>query len=309
MSTIGTSETGYPASAERLPTDTPTIVIRPPTGWIPLDLNELIRYRELLWFFFLRDIKSRVKQTALGPLWIILPPLVGTGIFSILFGIIAGLSSGDIPYPVFVFSGMLVWRLFVNAMDKTSNCLMANSSIFTKVYLPRLLMPISATLAGLLDFLIHFLILIIILVFCHYFGFEIPLTWAILAFPFFILLSMMMGMTVGLWLAALGVRYRDVRMLATLIIQPWTWITPVAYSSIEIFTIEGISETYRPLVEIAYKMNPIWLVVEGFRWSILGQDIGRPEPILLVPLAGMSLLLLGGLYYFRRVEATFADIV
>ena len=271
----------------------PTFFIRPASSWSEIGLKELWEYRELLYFLVWRDVKVRYKQTALGATWAIIQPLFTMLVFSLFFGYLAKVPSDGIPYPIFTFCALLPWQLFAHALTESSNSLVANERLITKVYFPRLVVPIAAVLGGLVDFAVAFVILLLMML---YYG-IVP-TWAIVTLPGFILLAVMTALGVGLWLSALNVKYRDVRYTIGFMIQFWLFATPVAYSS------SIVPETWRPL----YGLNPMAGVVEGFRWALLGKS-EPPGALLAVSVAVVILLLVGGLYYFRRMEQEFADVV
>ncbi|MBD0370033.1 MAG: ABC transporter permease [Pyrinomonadaceae bacterium] len=276
-----------------LPKVIPSLTIRPVSGWSPLGLKELWEYRELLYFLTWRDIKVRYKQTALGVAWAVIQPLFMMLVFSLFFGRLAKVPSDNIPYPVFVFCALLPWQLFAHALTESSNSLVSNERLITKVYFPRLVIPLSAVLAGLVDFAIAFLVLIAMMFF-----YGITPHLAVLTLPLFILLAVLTALGVGLWLSALNVQYRDVRYTLTFLTQFWLFATPVAYPS------SLIPEKWRAL----YGLNPMAGVVEGFRWALLGRT-EPPAPMLIVSSAVTLLVLVGGLYYFKRMEESFADIV
>jgi lipopolysaccharide transport system permease protein len=271
----------------------PTLFIRPQTGWTAAGLKELWEYRELLYFLTWRDIKVRYKQTVLGAAWAIIQPFFMMVVFSLFFGYLAKVPSDGIPYPIFAYCALLPWQLFAHALTESSNSLVANERLITKVYFPRLVVPITAVLGGLLDFAIAFVILLLMMA---YYG--VRPTWAIVTLPAFLLLAMLTALGVGLWLSALNVKYRDVRYTISFLIQFWLFATPVAYSS------SIVPARWRAL----YGLNPMAGVVEGFRWALLGKSEG-PGALLAVSVAVVILLLIGGLYYFRRMEAEFADVV
>jgi lipopolysaccharide transport system permease protein len=272
--------------------DLPTFSIDPPTGWASIGLRELWDYRELLYFLTWRDVKVRYKQTALGAAWAIIQPLFMMLVFSLFFGRLAKIPSDNIPYPIFTFCALLPWQLFAHALTESSNSLVANERLITKVYFPRLVVPIAAVLGGLVDFAVAFVILLVMML---YYG-IVP-TGAIVALPGFILLAVMTALAVGLWLSALNVKYRDVRYTINFLIQFWLFATPIAYPS------SLVPERWRPL----YGLNPMAGVVEGFRWALLGSR--PPGAMLAVSVGVVVLLLVGGLYYFRRMEQQFADVV
>lgn len=271
----------------------PTIVIRPSKGWVPPNLRDLWDYRELLYFLVWRDIKVRYKQTALGAAWAILQPFLTMVVFSIFFGRLAGVPSDNVPYPVFSYAALLPWGLFARALTESANSLVVNQQLITKVYFPRLAIPIAAVLSGLVDFAIAFIVLLLLM---FYFG-IIP-TLAVVTLPLFLLLAIATALAVGLWLSALNVRYRDVRYTIPFLTQFWLFATPIAYSS------SLVPQEWRAW----YGLNPMVGVVEGFRWALLG-DTGGVGPLILVSTVVVIFLLVSGLLYFRRMEKTFADLV
>ena len=269
------------------------IVIRASSGWVPLRLGDLWEYRELLYFLVWRDIKVRYKQTVLGIAWVVLQPSFITLAFSIFFGRLARVPSDGIPYPLFAFCGLLPWQLFVHALANSGNSLIANERLITKVYFPRLVVPLSAALSGLVDFIFGFVVLAGLMA---YYG-VVP-TLALWTVPGFVLMAMAGAVGVGLWLSALNVEYRDVRYTIPFISQFWFFMSPVAYPS------SLVPEKWRLL----YGVNPMTGVVEGFRWALLGQT-AAPGGWMFVSVLVTLALLIGGLYYFRRMEKTFADVV
>jgi lipopolysaccharide transport system permease protein len=268
-------------------------VIQPPHGWAPLDLAELWAYRELLYFLVWRNIKVRYKQTALGAAWAVLQPFLTMVVFSVFLGRLARVPSDGLPYPVFAYTALVPWMYFANALTQASNSLVEHERIITKVYFPRLAIPMAAILGGLLDLLIAMSVLVGML---FYYG-IVPgaPVWTL---PFFVLLAAGAALGVGLWLAVWNVKYRDVRYVTPFIVQFWLFATPVAYPS------SLVPAAWRPL----YGLNPMAGVVEGFRWALL--EGGRePGPLLAVSVLTVLAVLAGGLYYFRRMERTFADVV
>jgi lipopolysaccharide transport system permease protein len=276
-----------------------TTRIRPSSGWRALNLAELWRYRELLYFLALRDIKLRYKQTALGIAWAVMQPLLTMAIFSIFLGKLAKVPSDEIPYPLFVLVGLLPWQLFAYSLTQSSNSLVAEQRLITKVYFPRLLVPLASVVSGLADFAVAFVLVVGAMIYCAATGvFVAAPTWNLLALPFLVLFALAAALAVGLWLAALNVQFRDVKYTVPFLTQVWMFATPVVYSS------SLVPEAYRAL----YGLNPMAGVVAGFRWSLLGT--GDPPTALMVASAASVLaLLVGGMYYFRRLERVFADIV
>jgi lipopolysaccharide transport system permease protein len=270
----------------------PVLIIRPPKKWAPIDLYELWNYRELLYSFTLRDIKIRYKQTVLGFLWAIIQPLFMMVIFTIFFGGLAKIPSEGIPYPLFSFAALIPWTLFSEGLTRSTTSMVSNANIMTKVYFPRLVMPVSGILSPLIDFAIAFVILIIMMA---YYGF-VP-TIAIVFLPAFILLAVMTSLAVGLWLSALNVKYRDFQYTIPFLIQLWLFGSPVVYPS------SLLPAQFRLL----YGLNPMAGVIEGFRWALLGTN--PPEAMILVSAGVVIVLLVGGLFYFKRMEQYFADMV
>jgi lipopolysaccharide transport system permease protein len=266
----------------------PVAIIRPSKGWNSLELGELWDYRELLYFLIWRDLKVRYKQTVLGAAWAIIQPFFTMVVFSLFFGWLAKMPSEGVPYPIFTYSALVPWMYFSNALALSSNSL-----VLDEVYFPRLIIPMAAVLSGLLDFAIAFLVLIGMILF-----YGIVPTVAVLTLPFFVLLAAATALGVGLWLSALNVQYRDVRYVIPFLVQFWLFATPVAYPS------SLLPERWR----VVYGLNPMSGVVEGFRWALLGQG-QVPGPLLIVSVLTAAGLLVSGLYYFRKMEDTFADVV
>jgi lipopolysaccharide transport system permease protein len=271
----------------------PVISIRPSRGWVSINWRELWEYRELLYFLTWRDLKVRYKQTVLGVAWAVIQPFFTMVVFSIFFGQLAGMPSDGIPYPVFTYCALLPWQLFASVLGQSSSSVVTNERLISKVYFPRLIVPISTVLAGLVDFAIAFVVLLGMMLF-----YGIVPTWAILTLPLFLLMAVATALGVGLWLSALNVEYRDIRYVIPFLIQFWLFATPVAYPS------SIVPEPWRAV----YGLNPMAGVVEGFRWSLLGQT-SSPGPLLVVSIITTLLLLASGLYYYRRVEKTFADVI
>lgn len=275
------------------------VVIRPTRGWAALNLVDLWRYRELVYFLTWRDIKVRYKQTLLGAAWAILSPVFTMVLFTIFFGRMAGVDTGGVPYPIFSYTALLPWTLFAKAINDAGRTLINNRNMITKVYFPRLTMPLSTVLAGLVDFAIAFLVLIGLMVYYQFFAadsYRFHLGWSLATLPLFLLLAILTALGAGLWLSALNVNYRDVNYLLPHITQFWLFLTPIAYPS------ELVTGTWR----IVYSLNPMAGVVEGFRWALAGTR--PPDPLMLAISAGVTLVLLvSGLFYFRRMERTFAD--
>jgi lipopolysaccharide transport system permease protein len=294
LSTPAPSQVEVQAAHLEMPSESlPVSFIEPVRGHVSLDLGELWHYRELLYFLTWRDVKVRYKQTVLGAAWAVIQPVFMMVVFSLFFGRLAHVSSDGIPYPIFVYCALLPWQLFSHALTESSNSLVASERLITKVYFPRLVVPISAVLGGLIDFAIAFVILLLMMA---YYG--IAPTRAILALPALVLFAIITALAVGLWLSALNVKYRDVRYTINFLVQFWLFATPVAYSS------SIVPEKWRAL----YGLNPMAGVVEGFRWALLGKA-NPPGALLAVSVAVVALLTIGGLYYFRTMEQQFADVV
>ena len=275
----------------------PTVIIEPTRGLASLQLRALWEYRDLLYFMVWRDIKVRYKQTALGILWIVLQPFITIIIFSALFGRLLGVPSGGVPYPIFLYVALLPWQYFANSLNRSSTSLVGSAHLITKVYFPRLAIPISGVLGGLVDFGVAFLVLAALMVY-----YRVAPTTAVIFLPGFLLLAMLTALGFGLWLSALNVRYRDINHLVPFIVQTWMYLTPVIYSS------TLIPEQYRWVLAL----NPMTGVVEGFRWALLGNylDYARPPGMLFVVSIVITLVvLISGAFFFRSTERTFADII
>ena len=279
--------------AQRNRQQTPVIYLKPSKGWLSINFKELWRYRELIYFLTWRDIKVRYKQAVLGIAWAILQPLLTMLIFTVIFGILLKTPSQDIPYPLFTLTALLPWQLFATALQRSSISLVGNANLITKIYFPRLAIPLSSVMAALVDFGVSFVVLLGVMAYYRYWP-----GWNILWLPLIVLLALLTALSVGLWLSALNVQYRDIQHMVPFIIQVWMYASPIVYP------IETIPDgIYRWL----YGLNPMVGVIQGFRWALLGGD---PPDITMIFSVGMVLILLiSGLFYFRRMEKTFADIV
>jgi lipopolysaccharide transport system permease protein len=287
-----TQDTSCPAAPEAA--ELPVTVIRPSRGWVPLELGDLIAYRELLGFLAWRDIKVRYKQTVLGAAWAIIQPFAAMVVFTIFFHRMAGIGpESDVPYPIWSYAGLLPWTLFAQAFTRASQSLVAESNLLTKVYFPRLIMPLAATLSAVADFAIAFLVFAGMLL---YYGITPGIE--MLYLPLLLLLALMTATGVGLWLAAINVKYRDVRYTIPFIVQMWLFTSPVVYPS------SKVPEAYRMI----YGLNPMAGVIDGFRWCLLGVGSG-PGPMFWVSVGVSAFILITGAFYFRRMEDSFADIV
>jgi homopolymeric O-antigen transport system permease protein len=275
-------------------TEEPQLVfIKPSKRWVSLNLSALWEYRELLYFLTWRDIKVRYKQTALGAAWAILQPLTTMLIFSLFFGRLVRVPSDGIPYPLFAFAGLVPWTFFSNGLNQSSNSLIASANLLKKVYFPRLIIPVATVLAGVVDFVLAFVVLLLLIAF-----YRVTPTINILWTPLLLTLAFITSLGVGLWMSALNVKYRDVRYIVSFMIQIWLFATPVAYPS------SLLSEPWRTV----YGLNPMVGVVEGFRWALLGSNTA-PGPMVAASSAAALLILISGAFYFRRMEKSFADVV
>ena len=280
--------------SELVKSEPTTIYIKPTTGFAALNLRDLWVYRELVLFMIWRALKVRYKQTLLGAAWAIIQPLMTMIVFNFIFGNVAKVPTDDIPYPIFSYTALLPWGLFTTALNQASRSLTSNQNMVTKIYFPRLVLPISSVLAGLVDFAIAFVILIGLMI---YYG--VTPTWNVLwTLPLFLLLSIIAALGVSLWLSAINVQYRDVNYALPFLTQFWLFITPVAYSA------SVISDKW----QLVYSLNPMAGVVNGFRWALLGAGSG-PDLGLWVSVGISLLILVSGLFYFRNMERTFADMI
>jgi lipopolysaccharide transport system permease protein len=271
----------------------PGILIEPKRRLLQLDLGAVWQYRELLYFLVWRDVKVRYKQTAIGAAWTILQPLMTMAIFTVIFGNFAKIPSDGLPYPVFAYTALLPWTYFAQAIGRSGSSLVGNTSLIKKVYFPRLIIPISAAIAPLVDFAVAFTLLLAMM---GWYG--IAPTWGLTALPFFLLQALATVLAVSLFLSALNVRYRDVGHAIPFLIQFWMYASPVAYP------VSLVPLKWRPL----YSVNPMVGIIEGFRWALLGK--GSPDFRAMAVSAIVVLgLLVGGLVYFKRMERTFADVI
>lgn len=268
--------------------------ISPTRGRVSLQLKELWKFRELIYFLTWRDIKVRYKQTALGVAWAILQPLLTMLVFSLFFGRLAKVPSDGIPYPVFALTGLVPWTFFSLSLTQSSNSLVTSANLIKKIYFPRLAIPIATVLAGIIDFALAFAFLLVAML---YFG--ITPTWRIVCLPVLVLLTVAASLGVGLWLSAFNVKFRDVRYALPFLSQFWMIATPVAYPS---------SLLKEPWQQTLYSLNPMVGVVEGFRWVLLGTATASASMVIVSSLVALGLLL-SGAYYFRHMERTFADVI
>jgi len=268
-------------------------LIRPSRGWISLRLQEVWKYRELLYFLIWRDIKVRYKQTIIGASWAIIQPFFTMVVFSLFFGYLAKVPSDGIPYPIFSYAALVPWMFFSNGLSQSSDSLVGSANLIKKVYFPRLAIPIASVLSGVIDFVLSFSVLLGMMFF-----YGIIPTWNFIWLPAFLILALITSLGVGLWLSAMNVQFRDVRYTVPFLTQFWLFSTPIAYPS------SLLSEPWRT----AYAINPMVGVVEGFRWALLGTNTA-PGPMIIVSSMVAFIVLVSGAFYFRRMEKTFADVI
>jgi lipopolysaccharide transport system permease protein len=291
---VASLEESHADASELLPSEErPLIRIEPSEGWVSLKLRELWDYRELLYFLTWRDIKVRYKQTALGASWAILQPFLTMVVFSLFFGRLAKIPSDGVPYPIFSYAGLLPWTFFASGLSQSATSLVGSTNLITKVYFPRLAIPIATVLSGVVDFALAFVVLLGMMAF-----YGIAPTWQVVWLPAFLLLALITCLGVGLWFSALNVKYRDIKYIVPFVTQFWLFATPIAYPS------TLLDEPWRTI----YGVNPMVGVVEGFRWALLGTETG-PGPIVLVSSVTALAVLVGGAFYFRKMERVFADII
>jgi lipopolysaccharide transport system permease protein len=288
---------GFPEAGENRakkpgPSRTQVTVIEPSKGWIPVDLHELWEFRDLLYFFTWRDVKVRYKQTFLGFAWAIIQPLLAMVVFTLFFGNLAKIPSDGIPYPIFAYTALLPWTLFSESIIRSTNSTVANANIIKKVYFPRIALPVSSVLSPLIDFGIAFVILIIMMI---YYG-IVP-SANIFFLLAFILLAVITSLGIGLWLSALNAMYRDFQYVVPFVVQIWMFASPVVYPA----------SMVPPAYQIFYGLNPMTGVIEGFRWVLLGTN--PPGAIIAVSAAISVVILVTGMFFFRRMQTTFADEV
>src|SRR5438309_7916795 len=290
------SVTADPSVAARVSaqgSSTATIRIEPPRAWLELRLREVWMYRELLYFFVWRDLKVRYKQTVIGVAWVVLQPLMSMGVFTIFFGRLAKLPSDGLPYPVFYFAALAPWTYFSTALTTTTNVVVENQRVITKVYFPRLILPFSSVLSGLVDFGIAFVVLLALVL-----GYGLRPGVQALWLPLLLLLALATALGIGLWLSALNALYRDVKYVTPFLVQFWMLASPVAYPS------SLVPAKWRWL----YGLNPMAGVIEGFRWALTGH--GQPPGAAMAASAvGVAIVLLGGLFFFQKMETNIADRV
>lgn len=273
--------------------DIPWRRLKASNGWVSLKLGELWEYRELLYFFVWRDIKVRYKQTVMGASWAIFQPFFTMVIFSLFFGKLAKVPSDGLPYPIFSYAALVPWTFFANSLSQASNSLVNNARMLKKIYFPRLTMPLASVLAGVVDFILAFVVLLGMMLF-----YGLVPDGKVVWLPLFLFIALVTSLGVGTWLSAMNVQFRDVRYIVPFLTQAWLFITPIAYPS------SLLSEPWRTL----YGVNPMAGVVEGFRWALLGTDTA-PGPMIGVSGLVAVVMLVSGIFYFRRMEKTFADVI
>jgi lipopolysaccharide transport system permease protein len=291
MSSVANAEKLSSSPIPQMP-DEPVVTIQPTRGWLPLDFGDLWTYRELLYFLTWRDVKVRYKQTELGVAWAIIQPLVTMLIFTIFFGKLAGVPSDNIPYPIFAYAGLLPWTFFANAISNSGNSLVGSTNLITKVYFPRMIIPGAAVAAGLVDFAIAFVILVLLMI---YYG--VMVTWSILMFPVVVLLTTLLALGAGMWLSALNVKYRDVRFALPFLVQLGLFVSPVIYP------VSFLPAKFAWLLSL----NPMTGIIEGYRSALFGRPFNWSA--LAVSTAITLALLVYSSYSFRRMEKSFADII
>lgn len=271
----------------------PFVAIQSQTGLFQLNLRSVWQYRELLYFLVWRDVLTRYKQTAIGAAWVVVQPLINMILFTLIFSRLAKIPSDGIAYPVFAFTALLPWSYFSQALAKTSGSVVSSANLVTKIYFPRLLIPLAASIAPVVDLVFSFVVLLVLMAW-----YNIVPTWGLLALPLFLTLAIGTALAVGLWASALNVKYRDVGSIIPFVAQIWMYASPVAYP------VSMVPEKWRLL----YSLNPMVGVIEGFRWALLGKECPDLE-MMAVSFVTVVALLLGGIVYFKRMEQSFADVI
>ena len=289
MSELGAA----PNATESVQAALPVTIIEPSKRWLAWRLGELVAYRELLGFLAWRDIKVKYKQAVIGIAWTIVQPVTNMIIFTVIFGRLAKLPSEDVPYPLFSFAALLPWQLFSGSLQHAGTSVVANANLLSKIYFPRLVIPLASVITALVDFAIAFVVLLALMVW-----YGQPLTWAVLTLPAFLLLALLTSVGVGLWLSALNVLFRDVQYAIPFLIQAWMYASPVAYSG------TLVPEGHWRII---YGLNPMAGVIQGFRWALLGTE--PPGQLMYASVAMVLVIFVTGLAYFKRMERTFADVI
>jgi len=270
------------------------LTIRPPKGWISLNLRDLWLYRELISFLTWRDILVRYKQTLLGASWAIINPVVNMLVLQFIFGNLAKMDTGTVPGPIFRYTALLPWMLFSQALNSSGRSMLTNRGLITKVYFPRLVVPLSSVISGVVDFAISLIVMVGMMLY-----YQTPLRWEVLLIPLLVLLTLVIALGVGLWLAALNVLYRDVGYVLPVLTQLWLFLSPVGYSS----------ATIPEHLQLLYALNPMTGVIEAFRWAMLGDATATLSLQIAISVAVGLILLVSGMFFFRRMERTFADMI
>lgn len=292
MSNEGSIAIKQPAT-EKTAKPTRVLRIQPSSGWSTIDLRELWEYRDLLMILAMRDVKLRYRQTALGVIWVVLQPLVTALIFTVVFGRLASLPSDGLPYLLFAFAGMLPWSLFSQSIQRAGNSLISDARLISKVYFPRMIVPIASTFAVLVDFAVAAVVMLLLMVY-----YRTPVGWPLLLLPVLVAATLLVAVGVSLWLSALSVQYRDFVYVLPFLTQAWMYVSPVAYST------SLIPDRWR----VVYALNPMVGIIEGFRWSLLGHGTFSPE-YLAAALAMAVVFFISGAFVFHRVERAFADVI
>lgn len=269
------------------------VVIKPSSGWAALGLKELWQHRELVYFLIWRDIKVRYKQTVLGATWAIIQPVLTMVVFTIFFGELGNIPSDGAPYPIFSYAALIPWTYFANSVAHASQSLTASANLIQKIYFPRLALPVSTSLAGLLDVALSFSVLVVMMI-----AYGVTPTWRLATIPLFLVFAVVTALGTSIWLSAMNVRYRDIRYVTPFLVQLWMLISPIAYPS------SLLSTPWRTL----YGLNPMAGVVEGFRWAVLGTS-APPTSTIALSSAVALVLMISGTIFFRNTERTFADII
>ena len=280
--------------------------IEPTKGWSQLRLGEVWAFRELLYFLTWRDIKVRYKQSVLGALWAIIQPVISMVVFTLIFDLLAGLESDGQDYRIWNISALVPWTFFANGLTMSSNSLVGSQNLIKKIYFPRLVIPAASVFSGLVDFALAFLVVLAMMPF-----FDVPFTARLLVLPVFLIVAFTIALGTGLWLSALNVQFRDVRFTVPFMVQLWMYATPIVYPMSYLSKLEPIVGVSTETLQLLWAINPMVGVVEGFRWGIGVGPAGAPfpGPILLVSMASATAVFVGGMFYFRRMEKTFADVV
>ncbi len=272
----------------------PVTVIRPTRGWAALNMGDLWRYRDLLLILAGRDVKLRYKQTLLGVTWVIIQPLITALIFTVIFGNFAKMPSDGQPYMLFTFAGLLSWNLFSQSLQRAGNSLVGSAAMITKVYFPRMSIPVASTGAVLVDFAVSLAVFVVLMV-----VYQVAPTWRLLTLPLFLILTLVTAVGVSLWLSALSVYYRDFMYAIPFVIQAWMYASPVAYAA------SVVPERWRLL----YSLNPAMGFIEGFRWALLGGESPLTVQMVAISTLGALVAFVSGAFIFRRIERGFADVI